>query len=419
MTKLFISYRRADSQETADRLHDQMTLHFGDANVFQDVLDIPLGVDFRRYIRDAVGRCQAVLVVIGTEWLRLIHERQDDPDDFVRLEIETALALGKLVVPVTVRGAQMPKAQDLPEPIRPLCWLNRAVVRPNPDFKRDCERLAHGIRAALGETPPTPDNPLGESLNQALARAGTFDSPRNHDWVPYDTTFSHLALPDLRFCLVPVGSFSMGSRDHADERPTHPQTFNAPFWIGQTPITNAQWRQAVEAGAVEPPTSDKARIWYRDPTLVNAPVVGVTWAQAHRFCEWLGVRLPSEREWEYAARGVEGWAYPWGDVFEVARVVHESNSLGRPWDVAEMPDGASWVGARHMAGNVWEWTASAYDAYPYPPNGERERAPVDLPRTLRGGSWMSKPKDTRSAFRIKAVAEDWFVTVDGFRCALG
>ncbi len=149
MTKTFISYRRADSQETTDYLHNQMCQHFGEHNVFQDVDNIPFGVDFRKYLRDEIAKCDVVLVIIGKDWVRIMAERAHEPSDFVRIEVESALKLGKLVIPVTVRGAEMPKPDQLPESVRDLCWLNRAVVRPNPDFKHDCQRLADGIKRAI------------------------------------------------------------------------------------------------------------------------------------------------------------------------------------------------------------------------------------------------------------------------------
>lgn len=417
MINIFISYRRADSQEITDRLHDQMGAHFGEDNVFQDVLDIPFGVDFRRYIRESVAKCQVVLVVIGPDWARLLDERRDSPDDFVRLEIETALQLGKLVVPVTVRGAAMPPPEALPESIRALCWLNRAVVRPNPDFKRDCERLAHGIKQAV-DGAATLELPTVAAVGLAEARAASFGASggRNADWTPFISTLDGLALPDMAFCLVPTGRFMMGSGDYSDEKPPHAQTFAQPYWIAQTPVTNAQWAAAVRAGAVSLPVGEKALSWFRDPALAGAPVVGVTWGMAQGFAAWLGARLPTEREWEYAARGPDGWAYPWGEHFDAARVVYKHNSGGRPWPVEWQPGGASWVGALHLAGNVWEWTASVYAPYPYPADGSREAvtgAPV-----LRGGSWASDQRDTRAAFRVKAVSDDWFISVDGFRCAL-
>lgn len=113
MTKIFISYRRADSQDATDRLHDQMTTHFGDGNVFQDVDNIPFGVDFRKYLQAEIAKCDVVLVVIGTDWARIMAERAHEPNDFVRIEVESALRLGKHVIPVTIRGAVMPNPSQL------------------------------------------------------------------------------------------------------------------------------------------------------------------------------------------------------------------------------------------------------------------------------------------------------------------
>lgn len=434
MVKLFISYRRADSQEITDRLHDQMSVYFGEDNVFQDVIDIPPGVDFRQYVRRAIAACDAVLVMIGPDWGRILQQRADDPADLVRIEVEAALAQGKLVVPVTVRGAAMPRPEELPDSLRELCWRNRAVVRPNPDFKHDCKRLAEGILAAVGRAVPSPRRPAPadaedaratreiarRQLPQALQRARVFaqDGRSNADWQPFVTTFDDLPLPEMAFCLVPAGRFRMGSADYDDEKPAHPQTFDQPFYIAQTPVTNAQWRAAVEAGAVSAPQVEKALTWYKDPAMADAPVAGITWAMAQAFTQWLGVCLPTEREWEYAARGPDALDYPWGGAFDAARAVYRQTSLGRPWSVTSHPQGASWVGALHMAGNVWEWTASLHETYPYLADGSRERD-GDAPRVLRGGSWVSDAADLRAAFRVRSVPHDWFVNVDGLRCARG
>jgi hypothetical protein len=111
MTKIFISYRRADSQDFTDRLFEYMGKHFGDHNVFQDVGDstkIPLGVDFVEYIAEQISQCDIILVVIGEQWLRILQERENRFDDFVRIEVESALKQNKVVIPILKSGANIP-----------------------------------------------------------------------------------------------------------------------------------------------------------------------------------------------------------------------------------------------------------------------------------------------------------------------
>lgn len=431
MTKLFISYRRADSQLVADRIHDHMVTHFGEGNVFQDVDTIPLGVDFRDYLRDAVNQTDAVLVVIGPDWARIMRERQLEDSDLVRIEVESALRLNKLVIPVLAMGANMPTSTQVPESIRDLCWRNAARVRPNPDFRRDCAVIAENVTSVLAKTASflspasTPDSPVGtRHASSALERARAFTGQRNRDWQPYVTTFSNLKIPDMSFCLVPVGTFNMGSDDgrYDDESPVHSQTITQPYWIGQYPVTNAQWRLAADEGGVpEPEGVGNALKWYRDKEMADAPVVGVTWFMARDFVNWIGARLLTEMEWEYAARGVESLRYPWGNDWNPNVPIWDKNSGGKPANVTTKPEGKSWVDARHMIGNVWEWSASLYEPYPYLSNSTRERDTgdsTDALHVLRGGSWGGSDSGVLRAACRNGGLPDFRYYFWGFRLAL-
>lgn len=251
-----------------------------------------------------------------------------------------------------------------------------------------------------------------------LTRAKSFTGKRNADWTPYITRFSDLKIPDMEFCLVPPGTFTMGSSDHDDEKPPHPQTLAQPYWIARTPVTNAQWRVAMKAGVVKEPEGERALKWYRDVSMAQAPVVGVTWFAARDFCAWLGGRLLTEREWEYAARGPDSLIYPWGNNWEGGqRVVWDKNSGSQPNAVMVHPQGASWVGALHLSGNVWEWVQSLYKPYPYSDSHDRNVGDNSgNPRVLRGGSWyFTNPGYFRAAGRFYFSPEYWDDRL-GFRC---
>src|SRR5215469_4681140 len=122
--KIFINYRRDDSPGTAGRLHDRLAQTFGRNNLFMDVDHIPAGVDFVEYLHSQVAACRVFLAVIGRNWLDAKDDdgrrRLDNPDDFVAIEIAAALSRDIRVIPVLVDGALMPKARDLPEPLKPL-----------------------------------------------------------------------------------------------------------------------------------------------------------------------------------------------------------------------------------------------------------------------------------------------------------
>ncbi|MCS6836883.1 MAG: SUMF1/EgtB/PvdO family nonheme iron enzyme [Anaerolineae bacterium] len=237
---------------------------------------------------------------------------------------------------------------------------------------------------------------LGRQRVRNLLETRNFSGQRNRDWQPYITFLGEIIpntpLPEIEFCLVPTGGFYMGSKDHpdSDEQPIHAQIFERPFWIGRHPLTNDQWRVAVAHGVVAEPDAERSLEWYNNPAMGRHPVVGVNWFECLAVAEWLHVRLPTEAEWEYAARGVERWRYPWGMSWDEQRLVWEETSKGQPADVESFKQGASWVGALHMLGNVWEWTSSLYVPYPYVQDEAHENFnDRSSPRVLRGCSWRS------------------------------
>ena len=156
MPKIFISYRRDDTQYVTDSIYDHMIRHFGEDNIFLDVENIPFGINFRKYLAQQVAFNDVVLVIIGPDWARIMQERAEQDNDFVRIEIESALQQEKLVIPVLVKDAQMPNFSDLPDSLSELQWLNLAPIRRKPDLDEDCKRLAEGIKQALGVTESEP-----------------------------------------------------------------------------------------------------------------------------------------------------------------------------------------------------------------------------------------------------------------------
>jgi CheY-like chemotaxis protein/HPt (histidine-containing phosphotransfer) domain-containing protein len=150
--KVFLSYRRADSQHIADRIYDRLLQSFGRDAIFKDVDSIPLGSDFRKAITQAVGSCNVLLAVIGKQWLTASDEtgqrRLHNGNDVVRMEIETALRRGIPVVPIFIDGASIPLASDLPKELADLPFQNGTPVRADPDFHNDVDRLIANIKTA-------------------------------------------------------------------------------------------------------------------------------------------------------------------------------------------------------------------------------------------------------------------------------
>jgi iron(II)-dependent oxidoreductase len=217
---------------------------------------------------------------------------------------------------------------------------------------------------------------------------------RNEQWIPVIQTFAGHDMVK-----VPPGCFEMGSADgRRDERPPHEICFFAPFWIDRYEVTNRQY------GSVGAYSGDKR------------PRENLTWFEARDFCQQRGARLPTEAEWEYAARGPSGWIYPWGNTFVETFLQFDKISLETA-DVGKFVGGKSWVGTYDMSGNVWEWVSSIYRPYPYDAADGRENPDDTTSKRVFRGGWLSYVDRGTSAgmrFRLIPQERDWRI---GFRCA--
>ena len=211
---------------------------------------------------------------------------------------------------------------------------------------------------------------------------------------------------------VPAGEFIMGSESgNSKEKPVR-RVYLDEFFIDKYEVTNEQYNQCVGAGLCS--TNHK----YEGFTDPQQPVVGVDWNQASAYCAWAGKRFPTEAEWEKAARGTEGWLYPWGEGIDCSRANYGDCKNGKTKNVGSYPSGASPYGAMDMAGNVWEWTADWYDAnyYKSSPNRNPTGPGSGQYRVLRGGSWRDLPTDLRASYRLWDYPGDRG-KLFGFRCA--
>ena len=216
-----------------------------------------------------------------------------------------------------------------------------------------------------------------------------------------------------------------------DEYPDHPVELSA-YWLDQTEVTNGQYRSCLEAGVCDPPKelgSFTREVYFKDPRFDNYPVVQVTWPMAAKYCDWVGARLPTEAEWEYGARGSEGFLFPWGNEFDPSKLNYCDASCKGISDptyddgypdtspVGRFPEGASWVGALDLSGNVREWVS---DWYGYFPNERvsNPQGPLEGDSwASKGGSWYDAPFNLRSTNR-GANAMDYWRHKLGFRCAM-
>jgi len=229
-------------------------------------------------------------------------------------------------------------------------------------------------------------------------------------------------LPDIAWCQVPAGPFLMGGEGERDESITHP------YRISRYPVTNAQYAAFVRAGGYaerrywteagwnwrekeeisEPPNLGEPR------DISNHPRVAVSWYEAVAFCLWLTeqlrergelgpdqeITLPTEPQWEKAARGADGRRYPWGSEPDPERANYDDTGIGATSAVGCFPGGVSPYGAEDLSGNVWEWTRSLYQDYPYRPGDGRENLEASGRRVLRGGSFLNTESYVRCAYRF-------------------
>lgn len=216
--------------------------------------------------------------------------------------------------------------------------------------------------------------------------------------------------------LVPAGAFHMGSTDSPDQQPIQEVNVRA-FYIARTPVTNDQFRKFVAA------THYPATAWRATELAYGlaSPVVNVTWQDARAYCEWVGLRLPTEAEREKAARGTDGRTFPWGNQWDPARVVcsvgtRQLTTHG-PTRVGSYPANASPYGALDMEGNVWEWTSSLYRPYPYVATDGREDPKADGRRVARGASWACTDVVKIHTTWRTPLGTDGSAATTGFRCA--
>jgi serine/threonine-protein kinase len=221
---------------------------------------------------------------------------------------------------------------------------------------------------------------------------------------------------------VPAGVFIMGSNDgQRDEQPVH-TVYLDEYWIDKTEVTNGQYAACVDAGVCDPPSDSSSNIrdkYYGHPDFDNYPVIYVSWIDAHTFCTWREARLPTEAEWEKAARGDGGQTYPWGEEsIGCNQANFEPNCVDDTSAVGSYPAGASPYGALDMTGNVLEWVADWYGD-DYYSSADANENPVGPPsgdgRVVRGGSWFMYVRSLRAAGR-DLFAPDTRRNNVGFRC---
>ena len=231
---------------------------------------------------------------------------------------------------------------------------------------------------------------------------------------------------DMTLMCVRAGDFLMGSADmdpdaKDNEKPQRKVKLGT-FWIDRTEVTNAMYARCVGQGACRAPRETRSATrssYYGDAPFGNYPVVYVPWEDAQKYCAWAGRRLPTEAEWEKAARGTDGRIYPWGEEKPDNQRANFNGNTGDTTAVGTYPTGASPYDALDMAGNVWEWTADWHDEtyFQNAPARNPQGPSSGTKRVTRGGSWYYDHTYIRAAYRGDYDPNDTNNNI-GFRCAL-
>lgn len=348
---VFISYAHADS-EFVDDLADR--LKSSGVDVWIDKWKIRIGDSITQKINDGIGESDFLLVVLSNASVK---------SKWVREELNAA----------TVKNIEQEKHAFILPVLKEDCEIPSLLQhRKYANFKDDPEQAFQDVLEVV-----QPSKPFEPELIK-----------------------------------IPAGEFLMGSdpkRDkdaRDDELPLH-RVYTSEFYISKFPVTNAQYKTFVEATYVGAPEHfSEGEV---SPAKENHPVVNVPWKDADAYCCWLTevtgkpFCLPTEAEWEKAARGTEGRIYPWGDEWDPTKLNSEELGPGDTTPVGQYsPNGDSPYSVADMVGNAWEWTKSWYKPYPYDLADERESREVEkeIPRVLRGGAF-NRDKRVRCAYRLK------------------
>jgi formylglycine-generating enzyme required for sulfatase activity len=354
---------------------------------------------------------------------RLAHSQVvwwTDGGDYATAELEEALASSNSVLAL---GSDLDKLADLfqagDDPMITQAEILQALLRqpvepPTPPVALFRPAQESGIVVVA-----TPDISATTSADAPTTAAQTGAPPQ--------TPWPAITIPIPEMVEIPAGPFLMGSTDadelaFDDEQPQHELRLET-YWIGQTEVTNAQFRPFVEGDGYTNPDYWTAAGWsWREEEAIvqprlwedadwngdQQPVVGISWYEAIAYARWLSAqtgheyRLPTEAEWEKAARGPEGLIWPWGNTWVEDRANSDEAGIGWTTPVGQYPEGASPYGALDMAGNVWEWTATkAFKDYPYTLEDEWTAAYLagESIRVIRGGGWGNEQKFVRGAHR--------------------
>ena len=270
---------------------------------------------------------------------------------------------------------------------------------------------------ALYKIPSPVSDALHKQARRTRAEIASYNFGEKIPVTPVDSRVSDV--DGMTQVFVPAGEFLMGTDDKEAQknRPRHAVTLSG-FWIDQTEVTNEMYAQCVAEKQCPPPFSEEFNPFYGKSKYANYPVVYIPWDSADKYCRWAGRRLPTEAEWEKAARGTDGRFYPWGNEPPNISLANYDNAIGEPLPVDRYPLGASPYGALNMVGNVREWVADWFHEFFYLAGlNENPIGPPDgNVKSLRGGSYLDDENEIRVFNRFFHPPGSPGIN-RGFRCA--
>jgi formylglycine-generating enzyme required for sulfatase activity len=367
-----------------------------------DVFSSAAGTLVQRGIPAVVAMQYEITDRAAIEFVRSFYEALADG-----LPVDTAVTEARVAVSLAVRHT--------------LEWGVPVLYMRAPDGHIFAIRKSAEIYSPIELSAPSNENRLAKSSDAPLLR----DSDYRHEPGTEEETVEDID-PGIEWVFIPRGEFIMGSDKEQDpmaeedELPQH--RLNVPaFHITRTPVTNAQYKVFVDAtGHRLPPHWPAGDL---PPGAEKHPVVHISWYDGCAYCAWLSnllgcdCRLPTEAEWEKAARGTDGRIYPWGNELPDESRCNFDDLIGKTSDVTAYLKGSSPYGVLDMAGNVDEWTATLYWEYPYHVANGRENPEIDQGRVLRGGSFSDPAYEVRCTARgsnFAAGREDFI----GFRVVI-
>jgi formylglycine-generating enzyme required for sulfatase activity len=281
----------------------------------------------------------------------------------------------------------------------------------------------------FGEKPtPTPVVVTEIVIQTVLAETSTPENTKTpEDTITPDVTPTS-DFPNIPMIRIPSGKFTMGrpvlslKDERPNEGPRHEVSLGD-YYIDEYEVTNGNYKECVDAGVCSAPhslnSSARTKGYYSDYNYANFPVIHVDWYMAKEYCEWRGGRLPTEAEWEKAARGTNNEHFPWGGLDLLSCAFAQYGACGTDTvEVGSHPEGVSPYGVHDMAGNVWEWVADWYgsDYYALSPSGNPQGPASGVYRIARGGGWNSNSTQLWVTYRTR-FTPDYNTFNLGFRCA--